>query len=286
MGQYYKFLNLDKKQKCERAKPMLKLTEHSYLGNDYCDDILSLLANEWKGDRVIHVGDYAEGNDGTTTEKLIDKLETENNLLDENLTVYDWGNYFTNVAPKKDITNIRYVYNLDKKEFVDLLKQPVQWFYYEKNNIHAVKFNSFALLIGCGNEQGGGDYYTINKNRIGLWAGDKFVSSIEKIKDYETFTETKYVFNEMLPIKNKIKNYNEQGERKILLDEGVELKHYLDYIQKYEKINFSKLKLYKENLLDDEYKYLNGILNKYIDKEFKKVELNEDSEIETDKELE
>ena len=42
--------------------------EHSYLGNDYCDDILKLLSNEWKGDRVLHVGDYAQPDDETTTQ--------------------------------------------------------------------------------------------------------------------------------------------------------------------------------------------------------------------------
>lgn len=168
MGQYYKFINLDKKQRCERRKYMLKLTEHSYLGNKYCSDILSLLANEWKGDRIIHVGDYAEGNDVTTTERLIEQIEQRNKLPDKKLTVYHWGDTFKDVKPKEDLTNIRYVYNLDKKEFVDLLKQPVQWFYYENNKIYATKFNSFALLIGCGNEQGGGDYYTKNKNKIGF----------------------------------------------------------------------------------------------------------------------
>ena len=56
MGQYYRFYNLDKKQNCKYTG-LLKLTEHSYLGNDYCTDVLSLLCNEWKGDRIIHVGD-------------------------------------------------------------------------------------------------------------------------------------------------------------------------------------------------------------------------------------
>ena len=39
MGQYYKFMNVDKKQICEKNRHGWKLMEHSYLGNDYCDDI-------------------------------------------------------------------------------------------------------------------------------------------------------------------------------------------------------------------------------------------------------
>ena len=270
MGQYYKFLNLDKKQKCERAKPMLKLTEHSYLGNEYCEDILSLLSKEWKGDRVIHVGDYAEGDDGTTTGNLIDKIEKENNLPNKNLTVYDWGDSFKDVEPKENLTNIRYVYNLDKREFVNLVKQPVQWFYYYKNQIYAVKFNSFALLIGCGNGQGGGDYSHKNKNKIGYWAGDRFVSSSSKLKEYEKFNEITPVFNELLPLKNRIENYNDNTQKTIILDEGVELKHYLDNIKDYAKIDFSKIKLSKKDLTDNEYQYLNTVLEKYKNKELNK----------------
>ena len=80
MGQYYKFVNIDKKQVCQRNWHNIKLTEHSYVGNNYCTDILSLLSKEWKGDRIIHVGDYAEPNDGTTTQKVIEKLYRENNV--------------------------------------------------------------------------------------------------------------------------------------------------------------------------------------------------------------
>lgn len=274
MGQYYIFINLDKKQKCERSKYMLKLIEHSYLGNKYCSDILSLLANKWKGDRVIHVGDYAKGNDGTTTEELIANIERENGLSKKEYTVYGWGSTFEDVKPEKDISNIRYVYNLDKKEFVDLLKQPVQWFYYEENQIYVAKFNSFALLIGCGNEKGGGDYFQINKEKVGLWAGDHFVTSESRIKDYEHFKEIKPIFNEMLNFDSKIKNYNEKSVNEILLKEGVELKEYLAFLKKANKIDFTKLRLAKKDLLNNEYDYLNTVLNKIKTKELRKQNIN------------
>ena len=276
MGQYYKFINLDKKQKCEKNTYFLKLTEHSFLGNQYCNDILSLLFDEWKGDRVIHVGDYAEGNDGTTTENLISQIETDNNLLNKNITVYTWGNTFEDVKPKKSKINIRYVYNIDKKEFIDLYKQPIQWFYFNNNMLYATKFNSFALLTGCGNEQGGGDYYKENKDIVGYWAGDRFESSTNELKKYKSFKELKVVFNEMLPLKNGIKNYNENTEKLIFISEGIELEKYL---KDNNKIDFSKITLNKRNLLNDEYDYLNSILNKYKNKTLNDNKENIDEKI-------
>ena len=80
MGQYYKFMNIDKKQNCQRNWHGVKLMEHSYVGNNYCDDILRLLSNEWKGDRVIHVGDYASYDDPSLTSHLISVFKLESIL--------------------------------------------------------------------------------------------------------------------------------------------------------------------------------------------------------------
>ena len=85
MGQYYKFVNIDKKEICDRNRHGYKLMEHSYVSNDYCNDILRLLSNEWKGDRVIHVGDYAESTDSSNTAIIIEKLSKELKIfLDKN----------------------------------------------------------------------------------------------------------------------------------------------------------------------------------------------------------
>lgn len=267
MGQYYRFYNLDKKQNCKYTS-LLKLTEHSYLGNDYCTDVLSLLCNEWKGDRIIHVGDYAQGNDGTTTSNIIANIERENHLTK---SVYNWGDDdFKIISPSIVKDDIKYVYNLDRKQFVNLQKQPVQWFYFENNKVYATKFNSFALLTGCGNEQGGGDYYRVNKSKIGLWAGDRFVSSPSFIKEYEHYNEIKYVFNEWLPIPNRVKTYTDNNEKIILFEDGVNLKHYLDQAKNRYNIDFSSVKLGKNNLTEKEFEYLNTVLNKYKNKELNK----------------
>lgn len=270
MGQYYRFINIDKKEKCDRQQGLLKLTEHSYVANEYCMDILSLMSDEWKGDRIIHVGDYAEGNDNTTTSELIDKIEKENNL---DRSVYEWGKTFTEVKPKRINTKIRYVYNLDKKEYIDLFKQPVQWCCHEKNKIYFAKFNAFALLTGCGNEQGGGDYFDINKKRIGLWAGDRLVSSASLLKEYSNFKEQKYLFDEWLRLSRRIKNINEKSERQILNGEGIVFKQFLNYCKKHGEVDISKLEIDREHLTDNEFKHFNTILKKFKRKELNKEQI-------------
>ena len=272
MGQYYRFINIDKKEKCDRSQGLLKLKEHSYLENEYCIDILSLLSDKWKGDRVIHVGDYAQGNDGTSTSKLIGKIEKENKVK---YSVYEWGEKCKEVSPNKINNNIRYVYNLDRKEYIDLVRQPIQWFCLENNKIYFAKFNSFALLVGCGNEQGGGDYYDINKKRIGLWAGDRLVSSDSLINEYSNFIETRYIFDDTLELSRRIKNINEKTEKQILNAEGTMLKKFLERNSNFNKIDLLKINIDKKGLTENEYKHLNTVLYK-----FKKKELNKQKIIE------
>ncbi len=194
MGQYYRFINLDKQEKCDRNMYPLKLTEHSYVGNDYCNDILTLLKDKWEGDRIIHVGDYATNTDNTTTSHLISKLNREFN---QNESFFVYGDYFNDIEPDKVNKKIRYVYNLDKTEFIDLYHQPIINIWYGDGEAGYAKFNSFALLTACGNGQGGGDYHGVNEEYIGSWAGDHFISSERKLEQYKDFKENKLVFYEL-----------------------------------------------------------------------------------------
>lgn len=272
MGQYYKFINIDKKEKCDRNKDLLKLTEHSYLANEYCLDILTLISDEWKGDRIIHVGDYAEGNDDTTTSELISEIEKDNNLEQ---SVYSWGQTFKETAPKRVNKKIRYVYNLNRKEYIDLEKQPIQWCCIDDNKILFAKFNAFALLIGCGNGLGGGDYFGINDRKIGLWAGDKFESSSTLLNEYANFKEQKYIFDEYLELNKRIKTINEKTEKIILNSEGILLKHFLERIKDYEKVDLSKVEIDRKGLTDNEFKHFNIVLKKYKNKESNKSQISE-----------
>ena len=238
MGQYYKFINLDKKERCDRNEFPLKLTEHSYVGNDYCNDILSLLSNEWKGDRVIHVGDYASYNDPSITSHLISKLNREFNQTD---SFYSYGDSFKDIAPNKVNNKIRYVYNLDKKEYLDLYHQPIIDIWYSDGKAGFAKFNSFALLTACGNGQGGGDYSGCNEIKVGTWAGDHFVTSERQLDIYNDYKELKDVFyenynygvNKDKPYKfSSYDDYNEEEVKK-----GINcLEDLIDRLKKYDKM--------------------------------------------------
>lgn len=258
MGQYYKFVNIDKKEVCERNRGMMKLMEHSYLANEYCRDILYLLSEDWKGDRIIHVGDYAEPNDGTTTQKIIDKLQKEL----ETKSIYTDAENFEEKTINEKIPEVRYVYNYDKKEYIDLLRQPVQWLCIDKNKIYTAKINSFALLIACGNGLGGGDYREyVNHEKIGSWAGDKLESSVLFLDKYKDYTENNLIFNET----NKyvgITQWNEKTSGQIIADETGMLFDTLKNISnEYDKgIDVQKLKLPKDGITNAEYKLLAPIL--------------------------
>jgi len=263
IGQYYKFINIDKKEKCEKNRDLLKLTEHSYYGNAYCNDILYLLSNSWKNNRIVHVGDYAEPNDKSTTDKFITGIVKENNLTE---TVYDWGKTFKEVNPINS-NKIRYVFNHDKKEYVDLMEQPIQWFYYDENSnkLKATRFNSFALLVACGNEQGGGDYFSVNKEYIGFWAGDRLESSEHILEEYKDYKKNNLVFHEYYNLKNQITNWDDINMKNILSKEREILIEKLNYIKSKDKTKIRKIKLDKESYNEEEIKPFEKIL-----KDFKK----------------
>ena len=218
VGQYYRFLNLDKKQRCEKNRYGWKLTEHSYVGDEYCTDIISLLSNEWKGDRIIHVGDFAMSNDSTNTAGLIVKLNKE---FKQQRSFYKFGKSFDNVEPSNYNKKIRYVYNLDKKEYLDLFHQPIINVSHDFVDVEYLKFSSFALLTACGNGLGGGDYNGFNVEEVGKWAGDHFVTSEKKLDKYNDFKEYKNIFYEYFkyginlhkPL--DIKSYDEYNEEYI-----------------------------------------------------------------------
>ena len=134
-----------------------KLTEHSYIGNDFvnviCNYIVENPVNLW------WCGDYAEEND------------FENKKEFKKVYDYAWKREKNNrtTIPKPNIdfdwSKQWYFVNETKKEFVEM---PVI-----KNEQYNWTYNCVSLLTAIGNGRGGGDYRKEDMLPvIGSWAGN------------------------------------------------------------------------------------------------------------------
>ena len=168
MGQYYKIVNIDKEQYF-RPSSFLKLMEWNWLGNDNINKLLTLLESDWKDDRVIIVGDYYTEEDD---DYFGFKFEKEKGFYD----VDDMGWEEVGATLGNDEEEITgYLINTTKKLYVDLSK-----------TIDSDGWKvSPTILLACGNQRGGGDYYGPDEEIVGSWAGNKIRYSKEKPNDME-----------------------------------------------------------------------------------------------------
>lgn len=203
MGQYHKFMNFDKKQVIEPTS-FRKLMEWNYQTNEYLLSVERLLKTSWKGDNVLVVGDYVDDfyNDEQSKE-LFQKIIKENKEYNS-YNIYDYPYKEINVS---EINNLptRYIYNHNKKQYVDLKKQPIQWIYYneETNCIFGTKIHPLGLLLSCSNGAGGGDYFALNYEYVGNWINDSKCLELSDTLLNKNYKEFKIKFDE-----NKSKKSN------------------------------------------------------------------------------
>jgi hypothetical protein len=162
MGQYYKPVNLDKKEflLSHDYDNGLKLMEHSWIGNNFVAAVENLIkkGGAWFKCHIVWAGDYAD-KEPNSEENIYCSLNDDNDV--------------NKIKPisAKDVT-LRYLKNLDTKEFVDLKKVPESDGY---------RIHPLPLLTCEGNGQGGGDYHgTDKKGLIGKWARQRV--TIQKSK--------------------------------------------------------------------------------------------------------
>lgn len=165
MGQYYKAVNIDKK---EFVSPSggVKLMEWNWVGNHTVGTLLTLLKGKWKGDRVIIAGDYY-------TDEGDNKFGYDEDFNFYNVDDLDWKEH-----PVEEI-NIEkgFLINETKKLFVDISNVP--------EDEDGWKISS-TILLACGNGRGGGDYRAeADEELVGDWAGDNISFSENKPKGYE-----------------------------------------------------------------------------------------------------
>jgi hypothetical protein len=213
MGQYYRAAILD----CKTSKPDAiitsydydmgaKLTEHSYIDNDFVTATL-LYIHMLGPKRLIWCGDYAEKEDiKNPTWALYNKPIEDTELYFQNI----WADTpkKNQYAPKpfskqemeeaydepfgrfKDDYNPRFIHNLSKDIWIDLST------YVTKPR--DLNFNPIPLLTSIGNGKGGGDYEGTHMELIGTWAGDVFevFTAAEVDKLPKTIQWARYDFTE------------------------------------------------------------------------------------------
>ena len=171
MGQYYKPINLDKKQwvSSHEYDNGLKLMEHSWIGNTFVSVVENLIAagGAWCGDRIVWAGDYADEEKGR-----------KNNLY----TII--GTDKNKIKPGVIKRNFRYVVNLDTEEFVDTKKVPLSDVYTDdKGKEWPFQMHPLPILTCEGNGRGGGDFRK-DDVMVGIWARHRVTVSKTKPKGY------------------------------------------------------------------------------------------------------
>lgn len=188
MGQYYKPAILQKGH--GRFKVLawayshefesgLKLTEHSWIGNNFVAVIENHLFRNPQ--RLVWAGDYAD----PEKDSKINIYQKCSNVESRKLS---------DSTMAKHKRHLRYIINHSKKEFVDLTHlAPTKFTYSGKDNIWHM--HPMSLLTAEGNGRGGGDYSGADEKMVGIWARDVISTdtTIQKFKDYK---EIKVSFHE------------------------------------------------------------------------------------------
>lgn len=229
MGQYYKVVNADKKlyfTPWEVGGNGAKLMEWSYNRNEMVLALMNLLANEWKGDRVYVVGDYAEANnEKEPCYEAVKALEEEMGLPDGEISsVYVYASEkFRNISALVDTEDrgLRYIYNHRTKQFVDTAKCPIEWTWYSKDEkkTYINKIAPIPLLLAMGNGRGCGDFHSqhIGYEYVGSWCSS--VQDIEITADkidgleYEEFAPSFTEQKEVVPYTDEEKVIREEMEK-------------------------------------------------------------------------
>ena len=196
MGQYYYPTILREKNKRFYSEEFyaidydngLKLTEHSYCGNNFVETVMAQLLNKpgrlaWLGD-YHEVGDFAELNPGLP--KSIEKR-----FYKHYKSEYDYcaGKHVRHYSKPEEVKERqgRFIINHDKKCYIDMVE-------YEKNNLACTEdddwhFHPIPLLTAVGNGRGGGDFSGIGEEDVGRWAGDLLEVRNAKPSGYRNVTE-------------------------------------------------------------------------------------------------
>lgn len=191
MGQYYKCLLIDEFKRIFVEDSWshdcgAKLTEHSYLGNDFVHACYNQL--RYGPCRVAWIGDYASDGDNTPhNAEAIIALYPIAYGAEDGITAEAPAIPIKQPDFKLDVEHCSFfLINHDRQMYVDLkdyVKQNKWHKEYDLPSGHCsydMCFDPLPLLTACGNGLGGGDYHGAGKDLIGSWALDLLELSKEK----------------------------------------------------------------------------------------------------------
>ena len=192
MGQYYKTLLISENGSVAMLNPRdfdfgSKLTENSWIGNDYVNAALCLLQDNPL--RVAWIGDYSydpyEGEyAGIPEEQFLRfyKMAWGNEALQPIPPSFFDKQKLDNICTLK--TNRKFIINHTKKQFIHMGEYIAQNSYEEKGLFENGEYNESAvetwcvhplpILTACGNGRGNGDYAEWQPDfaNVGTWAFD------------------------------------------------------------------------------------------------------------------
>lgn len=173
MGQYYVAINLDKKERWEPGAG-LKLMENAWKDYESAMEFNSLFQHEWKGDRVVYVGDYAEDILTYQDHRPADlcKFVKEVGAELESNWIYDYACKLPLTTPAIPKEDYHYLVNHKTREFFDLKEFDEGEWYNDWRTGDPFKniYDPLMLMLAVGNGLGGGDYNGEGKQFIGSWA--------------------------------------------------------------------------------------------------------------------
>ena len=207
MGEYYSWVNVDKKQYIQPSNfdQGSKMFESCSVTNPVFGALSSLLANEWKGDHIVYIGDYAtipENTDNETLKMLVSGQLSYNPNTDIDGYITD---VFQNVsglfkAAEPDVRpDIEWMvehddfecnyFHVDKKDpFKGLFSRDLAYYQYVINLSHKeffdtqnarewrIESNPLVILLAYGR-------YASFYKHAGLWLGGTIEVSDNKPSD-------------------------------------------------------------------------------------------------------
>lgn len=174
----------------------VKLMEHSWWDNEFlvnfCARLYERSRENNKETHILWLGDYTELDGLSSLEGLsacfagvARRSWLKQAIQDPNRKDIDIGN--TN--PDFSLIN-KFLVNTTKQEFVNCTT------YYNCNHdVDDWCIHSLPLLTAVGNGEGGGDYFGVNDELVGRWAGDALY--IDDNEPVEPFKEIFPIFREL-----------------------------------------------------------------------------------------